>query len=152
MAKRKSKRKFAMVEKEILYSQAWMLLTHSARVVYFHLKGEFTGLNSDSLVLPYLQARKGFGPLSMKDVISRVAFYEGMKNLEEIGFIDRISPGQKTRFEKGQSKTPESVYKLSNRWRIHGLNLQEHARLNADKIQEGLFDQYSMRQEDETEP
>lgn len=110
MPKQKSIRKFAMVEKEILYSNAWTELTHSARVVYFHLKGEFTGKNGDCLKLPYLEPRKGFGPLRMKDVMSRAAFYEGIAKLEEIGFIDRMSPGRKTKFKRGDPKTPARAY------------------------------------------
>jgi len=142
--KEKVKRKFALVEKEILYSKAWAKLKHSERVIYLHLKGQFTGMNGDRLQLPYLKY--------MKEIMSRDTFYNGIKKLDEIGFIDCVSNGQKTRFINGNIKTPINIYKLSGRWRIFGLDHAENYQKKINHIQGDLFDDYCARQEDETEP
>lgn len=144
MTKQKTKRRFALIEKEILYSKAWTMLTHSERVIYIHLKGEFTGINADDLRLPYLK--------KMKKIMAKRIFYHGIRHLERVGFIDCLSVGQKTRFINGCPKTPENVYKLSGRWRIHGKGLEEYVTEKVNSIQRGLFAEYCMRQEDETEP
>jgi hypothetical protein len=144
MPKQKTKRRFALVEKEILYSKAWTMLTHSERVIYLHLKGEFTGINDNNLRLPYLK--------KMKEIMGRKCFYSGIKHLDEIGFIDCLSAGQKTKFVNGCPKTPESVYKLSERWRIYGKSPNEHVRDKTNGTQSSLFNEYCGRIEDETEP
>lgn len=144
MPKKKSERRFALIEKEILTSKAWIMLTHSERVIYVHLKGEYRGYDSDKLQLPYLH--------HMKQIMGRQCFYSGIRRLEEVGFIDCVSVGQKTKFEKGCPRTPANTYRLSGRWRIHGQSLSEYQAKRNARMQGNLFGEYCGRQEDETEP
>jgi hypothetical protein len=145
MIKQKSKRRFAQIEYEILYSKAWEMLSHAQRVIYLHLKGEFRGINENELRLPYL--------LKMKRIVkNKNCFYSGMRRLEELGFIDCVSFGQKTKFINGCLKTPASIYKLSGRWRIYGKSIDQYTSEKSKRIQGDLFDRNCERQEDETEP
>lgn len=109
MPKKRTSHRFALVEKEILYSLSWAGLPDSARVVYLHLKGEFNGSNGDNLKLPYSQ---------MKRITSNATFWRGIKLLDEAGFIDIILHG-------GLEKRP-NVYKISGRWRLREKTLAEY--------------------------
>lgn len=144
MPKQKAIRKFAYVEYEMLYSRAWEMLSHAQRVIYLHLKGEFRGMNGDNLQLPYLRKME-------KIVKNRTCFYSGIRRLEDLGFIDCSSPGQK-KFEKGCLKTPPNIYKLSGRWRIHGKSVNQCHSEALERGQTNLFNQFHERQENETEP
>lgn len=107
--KMKLHKRFAMVDKEILYSSSWAELPYSAMVVYVHLKGEFVGYNKKELKLPYSQ---------MKGIMSSATFWRAINMLEKIGFIDRIQRG-------GLEKNP-NVYALSDRWRLREKSMQEY--------------------------
>ncbi len=141
MPKQKTKRKFALIEKEILYSKAWTMLTHSERVIYVHLKGEFNGTNSDSLKLPYSD---------MKKIIGAACFWRGIKGLEERGFIDVVSRGCIPSIKDGRLKSKPNVYKISGRWRMNEKSIEEYANEKSGRIQRSLHNEYCERQEDET--
>jgi hypothetical protein len=106
--KKKTIARFALIEKEILYSRSWASLTDSAKVVYVHLKGEYDGSNGENLKLPYSQMRK---------IVSNATFWRGMKALEQTGFID-------VKFHGGLEKNP-NVYGISGRWRLREKTLAE---------------------------
>jgi hypothetical protein len=141
MPKQKAKRKFALVEKEILYSKAWTKLTHSERVIYFHLKGEYNGMNSDKLILPYSD---------MKEIMGGACFWRGIKKLEDVGFIDIVSRGCLPHFKEGRLKSKPNVYKISGRWRMNEKSVEEYAKDKSERIHRGLHREYCTRQEDET--
>ena len=122
MPKKKTFRRFALVEKEILYSKSWTKLTDSAKVVYLHLKGEFNGSNRDNLKLPYSQMRK---------IMSNATFWRGIKLLEKVGFIDIVTHG-------GLEKNP-NVYKISERWRLNEKTLQEYQEEFKQKQERRLY-------------
>jgi hypothetical protein len=109
MPKKRTTKKFALIEKEILYSQSWAMLTDSARVIYVHLKGEFNGSNGDSLKLPFSQ---------MKKIMSNATYWRGIKLLDEMGFIEVKEHG-------GLERHP-NVYRLSGSWRLKGKTLTEY--------------------------
>ncbi len=124
MPKQKTIRKFALVEKEILYSQAWANLTDSAKVIYLHLKGEFNGSNGDKLKLPYSQMRK---------IMSNATFWRGIKSLNEVGFIDIVTHG-------GLEKNP-NVYGISGRWRLSEKSLADYQEEFKQKQERTLYRQ-----------
>jgi hypothetical protein len=144
MPKQKAKRRFALVEKEILYSKAWAMLTNSERVLYLHLKGEFDGTNSDRLILPACR---------MKGIISPASFWRGIERLEEIGFIEIVFRSGKPRFMKGcpNPKNDPNVYKVSGRWRLREKSVEEYRREKTEREQRKLHQDYCERQEDETQ-
>jgi hypothetical protein len=144
MPKQKAKRKFALVEKEILYSSVWRILKNSAKVVYVHLKGEFNGAYSERLILPACR---------MKGIIGLASFWRGIEQLEEIGFIDIVSRSAKPRFMKGCSnpKSEPNVYRLSGRWRLREKSVEEYRREKTEREQRKLHQEYCERQEDETQ-
>jgi len=109
MPKKRTRRRFAIIEKEILYSESWARISQSAKVIYVHLKGEFNGSNRHSLKLPYSQMKKN---------MSNATFWRGINLLEKLGFIDRVAKG-------GLEKNP-NVYGLSERWRLGEKTFQEH--------------------------
>ena len=112
------------MEKEILYSRSWAGLTDSAKVVYFHLKGEFNGANGDNLKLPYSQ---------VKNIVSNATFWRGIKALEGIGFIDIITRG-------GLEKHP-NVYRISGRWRLNEKSLSEYQEQFRDNQKRAVYRQ-----------
>ena len=124
MPKKKTIRKFALVEKEILYSQSWSNLTDSAKVIYLHLKGEFNGSNGDKLKLPYSQMRK---------IMSNATYWRGIKSLDEVGFIDIVTHG-------GLEKNP-NVYRISGRWRLREKTLADYQEEFKQKQERMLYRQ-----------
>jgi len=118
MPKKKTVRRFALVEKEILYSRSWATLTDSAKVVYLHLKGEFDGSNGDRLKLPYSQ---------MKAIMGNATYWRGIKSLEQAGFIDVVFHGGiPERGLDGYEKKKPNIYKISAGWRLKEKTLQEY--------------------------
>jgi hypothetical protein len=118
MPRKKTIRRFALVEKEILYSRSWASLSDSAKVIYVHLKGEYNGSNEDNLKLPYS---------TMKNIVSNATYWRGIKSLEEAGFIDIVFHGGiPERGLDGYEKKKPNIYKISNRWRLKEQTLQEH--------------------------
>jgi hypothetical protein len=109
MKRKKTVGKFASVEKEILYSNAWTKLNDSARVVYFHLKGGFNDSNGDNWKLPYCDMRR---------IMSNATFWRGIKSLKELGVIEIVIRG-------GLEKKP-NVYKISGTWRLKEKTLTEY--------------------------
>lgn len=125
MPKRKAFTRFALVEKEILYSHSWTTLSDSAKVVYLHLKGEFNGSNADHLILPYSQ---------MKTIMSNATYWRGINMLEKTGFIDIVFHGGiPERGLDGYEKKKPNVYKISNRWRLKEQTLQEYQKQFKDR-------------------
>lgn len=145
MPKKRTYRKFALVEREILYSKSWKKLTSCEKVIYVHLKGEFDGTNKENLKLPYSQ---------MRGIVSNASFWRGIKALEDVGFIDVIFRGGRPvrKGLDGRLKSELNIYKVSDRWRLHEKTIDEYVKEKSDRLQRKLHSDYCERLgEDESE-
>jgi hypothetical protein len=137
MPKKKTIERFALIEKEKLYSLTWKSLTDSARVIFLHLKGEYNGSNSDKLKLPYSQ---------MKDIVSNATYWRGIKQLDNVGLIDIVYHGGRPCFKEGRERREANIYKLSERWRIKEKSIQEYQKEFQGRWQRKLYREYVERQ------
>lgn len=143
MPKQKTVRRFALIEKEILYSKSWASLTNAERVIFVHLRGEFNGMNKESLKLPYSQ---------MRGIVSHASFWRGIKGLEDAGLIDVVFRGGRPSFKDGRPKSEMNVYRLSERWRLTEKSLAEYAKEKSNRFLKKLHSDYCERlAEDESQ-
>jgi len=82
-------------------SEEWKELSSAAKILYFHIKGRFNGINNGNIELPY-NAMSGVRGCSTSDTYSRAA-----KELESRGWIKRLKIGGLFRYKK--------LYKLTFR-------------------------------------
>ena len=91
----------------------------------------------------------------MNGIIGLASFWRGIRHLEEVGFIDIVFHGNegKPKFTKGCSnpKSEKNVYKLSGRWRMNEMSLEDYKKMRTEREQKQLHLNYCERQEDETQ-
>lgn len=90
MRRKKNKhRRFVLLERKTLVSEAWKSLTMPEMIVYIYIKNNYNGTNNGEIPLKYSELT----PIMAKTTISRA-----LTGLFKKGWIERIRRGGRFRF------------------------------------------------------
>jgi len=78
-----------MIEKNMLYEDAWKQLSHSEMIAYIYLKANYNGSNNGEIPFRYS---------SMKGVMSPATLSKALKRLQEKGWIAKTEHGGLCRY------------------------------------------------------
>ena len=98
--KKPSENHFTAIYDDMLYSDGYSELTNAARVAYLLLKSQCYKSNQKSVKFSYNAAQR---------FMTRHTFSRAVKQLVEVGFVDKSQQGGLTR--------RSNVYTFSERWR-----------------------------------
>lgn len=108
------------IEPDMFYSEAFKGLSASAMKTLMRCLQKRTWIktrkgkpiySNDGFIFPYAEAQ------AVLD-IGTTQFYKNIIKLIELGFIDLVHQGGW--YQKNQKQKDFSIYKLSDRWRLHG--------------------------------
>jgi len=97
--------RFTPIETVLLKSEAWLVLSHPARVAYLHLKAEVNHKYQETVELTYE---------AMEPIMQRRTYAKALRALEEVGLIRREQYGGLYR--------KKNVFSFSQQWKKYEAN------------------------------
>jgi len=107
---------FVMIFKEMLASEAWGALTNASRVAYLHLKGKSINSDQTEIFLSYKE---------MERIMEKRTFSRSLKELQEIGFIEKTQMGGLFR--------RRNIFRLSEAWKEYRRPSGKNATISGGK-------------------
>lgn len=91
---------FVAIVKDMLKSEAWLLISNASRVAYIHLKSKCVTAKNDEITLSFKE---------MERVMDRHTFSRSLNQLEAHGFI--------TKDKRGGLYRKRNYFRISEQWK-----------------------------------